>query len=74
MAETLRSLTRRPPPPLQIVGRYFKVKERNTSFTQELRGGSVTFLTVRWRPGICQSRDTSGRAVGVQLARLFLEG
>ncbi|KAL6774528.1 XUV2 [Auxenochlorella protothecoides x Auxenochlorella symbiontica] len=31
-----------------IVGRYFKVKERNTSFTQELRGGSVTFLTVAY--------------------------
>lgn len=38
-----------PPPPCrsQAVGRFFLVKERNTSLTQELRGGLVTFLTVR---------------------------
>jgi hypothetical protein len=28
------------------VGRYFKIKERKTSFTTELRAGTVTFLTV----------------------------
>lgn len=32
---------------VQAVGRFFLVKERNTTFTQELRGGMVTFLTVR---------------------------
>ncbi|KAL4442024.1 hypothetical protein ABPG77_011285 [Micractinium sp. CCAP 211/92] len=30
------------------VGRFFCVKERNTTFTQELRGGLVTFLTVAY--------------------------
>ncbi|PNH06565.1 Adenine/guanine permease AZG1 [Tetrabaena socialis] len=28
-----------------LVGRYFKLKERNTKFTTELRAGTVTFLT-----------------------------
>lgn len=28
-----------------VVGRYFKIKERNTSFVTELRGGTVSFLT-----------------------------
>ena len=35
-----------PPPPPQAIGRFFMLKERNTYFTQEIRGGSVTFLTV----------------------------
>ncbi|KAL4443804.1 hypothetical protein ABPG75_011541 [Micractinium tetrahymenae] len=30
------------------VGRFFQVKERNTTFTQELRSGLVTFLTVAY--------------------------
>ena len=30
----------RPPP--QVVGRYFQVRERNTNFTQEMRGGLVS--------------------------------
>lgn len=29
----------------QAIGRFFQVKERSTTFTQELRGGLVTFLT-----------------------------
>ncbi|KAI3428274.1 hypothetical protein D9Q98_006653 [Chlorella vulgaris] len=29
-------------------GRFFCIKERNTSLTQEIRGGSVTFLTVAY--------------------------
>ena len=36
---------------MQIAGRFFKIKARGTSLTQELRGGSVTFLTVRQVPG-----------------------
>lgn len=30
------------------IGRFFQVKERSTTFTQELRGGLVTFLTVAY--------------------------
>lgn len=30
----------------QAVGRFFCVRERNTTLTQEVRGGLVTFLTV----------------------------
>ncbi len=33
---------------LQPVGRFFQIKERQTTFTQELRGGMVTFLTVSY--------------------------
>jgi hypothetical protein len=36
------------PLPLQAFGRFFCIKERNTSLTQEIRGGSVTFLTVAY--------------------------
>lgn len=31
---------------MQAVGRFFQLKERNSCFTQEMRGGFVTFLTV----------------------------
>lgn len=31
-----------------VVGRFFQLKERKTTFTQEWRGGSVTFLTVAY--------------------------
>lgn len=30
------------------VGKYFKIKERNSTLTQDLRGGTVTFLTVAY--------------------------
>ena len=31
-----------------IVGRYFKLQERNTHFTQEVRAGTTTFLTMAY--------------------------
>jgi xanthine/uracil/vitamin C permease (AzgA family) len=37
------------------VGRFFKIKERKTCFSTELRAGTVTFLTVRrasWQSGL----------------------
>ena len=43
--------TLRPPHPTpcaQRVGKWFKIKERNSCLTQELRGGTVTFLTVAY--------------------------
>jgi hypothetical protein len=33
--------------PVLQVGKYFRLKERNSTFTTELRAGTVTFLTVR---------------------------
>jgi xanthine/uracil/vitamin C permease (AzgA family) len=30
------------------LGRYFKLKERKSNFLNELRAGTVTFLTVRF--------------------------
>lgn len=30
------------PSPVQKIGQYFKVKERNSTFTQEIRGGLVS--------------------------------
>ena len=33
--------------PAPQVGKYFRLKERNSTFTTEMRAGTVTFLTVR---------------------------
>jgi hypothetical protein len=37
----------RPPPRCRQAGKYFKVKERKSCLTTELRAGTVTFLTAR---------------------------
>lgn len=33
---------------ISVVGKYFKVEDRNTRFTQELRAGTATFLTMAY--------------------------
>lgn len=33
---------------LQFVGRFFKLKARQTTFTRELMGGLTTFLTIAY--------------------------
>lgn len=46
-------------------GRYFKIKERNTSFVTELRGGTVSFLTCAYILAVNASiiADTGGPCV-----------
>lgn len=46
-----------------MLGRFFMVKERNTSLTQEIRGGAVTFLTVGLRPA-AEGRRGAGVGTG----------